>query len=251
MLRIINYALISTLTIILVITYFTRNSYRHVDPIDQKILDDPKQGETASKEIVTFVREGYHYEITLLYDYEINGLIVHTYNYNAIKFYNKDNVFPVDLCLIWGENVESKVYQDKSLQFSQDTRFCRYYYSGNLTFNNHEISNNHIVVDNDRLEKQFQNLNAGDQIQIKGKLVNIKATAIKELESYNPTYFEWNTSTTRDDTGAGACETIYVEQLNIVQKGNPLSVFLFKFSLYGLILMVIGNLLWFIFGKRF
>lgn len=243
MFKTINKIILGLLIITLIITYFTRNNYRRIDNINPEVLIAPKQDSLEDNKPFTFDRKGYRYEITPLYDYEINGFIVSSYNYNLIKFYKKDNVFPVDLCMLWGKNVENKIYQSKGVSFSQDTRFCYYSYSEINSFNNNEISNNHIVVDSDKLEKQFESLSAGDQVKIKGKLVNVKATSISKLNEYDPPYFEWNSSTTREDTGAGACETIYVEELEVLQKGNPISTFLFTFSIYGLIAFVIINII--------
>ncbi|OGB65633.1 hypothetical protein A2296_02650 [candidate division CPR3 bacterium RIFOXYB2_FULL_35_8] len=227
----------------LVTTYFTRNNYRNIDNIHPAILTIPKQESLKDNKQFTFDREGYRYEVTPLFDYEINGFIVSSYNYAFIRFYKRDNVFPVDLCMLWGKNMETKIYQSKDVNFSQDTRFCYFSYTGEVSFNHDEISNNHIVVDNDMLEKQFTSLNSGDQVRIKGKLVNIKATSISKLNEYDPPYFEWNTSTTREDSGAGACETIYVEELEILQKGNHISALLFTVSIYALIVYTVINII--------
>ena len=54
-------------------------------------------------------------------------------------------------------------------------------------------------------------------------------------------YFELKTSTIRTDDGAGACEIIYVEDVQILKKGNPVSYYLFKSALFLLGVFVIVN----------
>ena len=77
----------------------------------------------------------------------------------------------------------------------------------------------------------------GDQVKIKGKLVDIFAKNIGEPGKFDPESFEWKSSVTREDTGGGACETIYVEDIEILKKANTTPDVLFKFSLYGLLLV--------------
>ena len=57
-------------------------------------------------------------------------------------------------------------------------------------------------------------MHRGDQIKIKGYLVDYK------VAKDGQTLFTRGTSTTRTDNGNGACETIYVEDVEIIRK-NP------------------------------
>jgi hypothetical protein len=51
----------------------------------------------------------------------------------------------------------------------------------------------------------------GDQIRIKGKLARYGAVGGSGLRG---------TSTTRDDSGDGACETIFVDEFEIIEPGS-------------------------------
>ena len=51
----------------------------------------------------------------------------------------------------------------------------------------------------------------GDHIRIKGYLVNVDAVKPNGSESYY-----WHSSTSRTDTGDGACEVIYATEISWV-----------------------------------
>ncbi len=236
--------------ITLVVTFFTRKNYRKVDEIAPEVLEKPIQKELSEseKENIEFEKDGIKYQLEPLYHYEINGLIVHEMTYdNWYSLSKHDSIFPKDLCMIWGENTESKAYQDKELKFSQDMRFCFWRYSGNIKFNNNEISNNHLLTNEKELNKKAKSLKNGDQVKIKGKLVNVI-----ETDKEDPLYSsKIQSSTDREDTGAGACEVILVEDIEILKKGNPISNTLYTISLYGLFGLILFNVIYFFFRHFF
>jgi hypothetical protein len=73
-------------------------------------------------------------------------------------------------------------------------------------------------------------------------LVNVKAVLADRGGRYDSAAMTWNTSTTRTDTGAGACEVIYVEQVEMLQPANVLSRNLFRASLAGLGLVLLWEI---------
>ncbi len=244
MLSKINKILFLLLLIGFAVSFFQRDNYRTVNEIRPEVLTEPAQQATTPN-IIKFTRNEYEYEATPLYDYELNGLIVHKMDYTFFSIYQRDSVFPMDLCVIWGDNVKSGVFRDKNLTFSQDMRFCSARWTGNVIFDANQFSNNHLVANNDEMEKKMKSLSAGDQVKIIGKLVNIKAKNIGKPGKYDPPYFEWNTSTTRTDSGEGACETILVENIIILKKANPVFHYLYFISLYGLIALIVSRIIYF------
>ncbi|TET54459.1 MAG: hypothetical protein E3J54_02070 [Actinobacteria bacterium] len=244
----INKSAFIILFIILVITFFARNNYRNVDNINAESLKEPVQTEVANNAKIEFTKDEYEYILTPLFDYEISGIVVSKKDYTLFSIYKKDSVFPLDLCIIWGDNVESKVFQKKSLTFGQDMRFCFVRWSEPLSFSTTQFSNSHFVIESDALENKMQKISVGDQIKVKGKLVNIKAKNIGNPGEFDPEVFNWNTSTVRDDDGAGACETIFVEDFEILEKANVFQHSLFRFSLNGLILLIVINIFMFFFN---
>jgi hypothetical protein len=238
----ISRTLLAILLLIMGITYFSRNTYRDVEIINPELYKEPLQFEAIDKTPIMIEIDGFDYTLTPLYYYEISGLLVHKKDYSWLSIYKRNKALPIDLCLIWGDNVESGVYKSKDLKFTQDFRFCRYRWKGNLNFNKNEISNNHLLISNEYINEEVKGLNRGDQVKIIGRLVNVTAKNLSDADSYDPRYFELNTSTTRTDTGKGACEIIYVEDFEILMKANRISSFLFSVSIYGLILLCIVNI---------
>lgn len=237
--------LLPILFIMLAVTFFTRNNYRNIDNINSALLNEPVQSETGNKDIIQFTKENYEYKLTPLYDYEINGLVVSKMNYTWFSVYKTDSVFPIDLCMVWGGNVRDKIYKDKSVKFSQDMRFCFAKWSGGINFNMEEISNSHLILKNKETERKTKTISRGDQVKIKGKLVNIEAKNLGEAGKYDPDFINWESSTTREDAGAGACEVIYVEDIEILEEANPVSNSLFTLSFFVFISLIISDIVLF------
>lgn len=175
------------------------------------------------------------YLITPQFDYELEGVIV-TYN-NADQFGNiwhtkrwKDFINVRDLCVIWGNNVKTGSY--RKISFSSDSWTCWATTKKQKDwqmFSMLQLSNNHLLVDNKTIKSTLMSTEKGDQIRFKGMLVNYK----NEGSSY-----QRGTSIRRDDTGNGACETVYLTSFEIIKKANKnlrkfyqLSKYIFIFSL--------------------
>ena len=235
---------------ILVITFFTRNNFKSVENIRPEILGQPQQIKIEDESLIKFINNGYLYELTCLYDYEINALIVSKINYKLFNIEKFNKVFPYDLCLIWGSNVSSGIYKYKNLRFYQDCRWCFVQWREELKFNWEEFSNSHLLINNPGLEKRVKSLVVGDQVRIKGKLVNVKAKLTGKLENYDALEYAWNTGVKKSGAGAGACKVIYVERVDILQKANVISDFLFHFSLYGLIILIIWKFIFLFFPYK-
>ncbi len=219
---------------------------RAVTDIHPEVLDNPIQTKILHPHKFEFKSNDYAYQVTPLFDYTLRGLIVSKFTYDIFNMYKYGRVFPVDLCIIWGSNVRNGVHLNKAVNFSQDCRWCNVEWSGNVTFNFDEMSNNHLVVNDARIRKIINSLSAGDQVYIEGKLINVKAALLKRTGSFDPQEFEWKTSTVREDGGAGACEVIYVEDIKILKKGNLFFHYLFLLSFYGLLALILYKIVFFI-----
>jgi hypothetical protein len=224
--------------ILFLITFFSLDSYKSIKDIHPKILEVPVQQKITESKIIKFTKDGFSYTLTPLYEYDISGLVVSRLKYNSWYSLSRvDSVFPMDICLIWGDNVKKGFFRNKSLSFKQDFRFCLYSHSGDLTFNEEELGNNHLVIESDRLLRAVQKIKVGDQIRLKGKLVNVKAVAVGNVRMYEPKTITWFTSTSRFDKGAGACEVLFLEDIEILKANNSASFVIFSISKYALILI--------------
>lgn len=240
----LNRYLALPLFLLFAFSFFLRNNFRNVDEVAGELLNQPLQYALDDPEEIKFVRDNYEYRLAPLYGYEINGLVVGKMNYRLFSIYKYESVFPVDLCLIWGSNVAGKVYKDRRVRFSQDCRWCWVEWSGEADFNLNEISNNHLLINSRPLEKKIKALLRGDQVSIKGKLVNVEARAIGKEPVPE---ISWHTSISRTDSGSGACEVIYVEGVEILKKANLIFDILFKAAFSGLASLVLLNMIDFFF----
>lgn len=109
---------------------------------------------------------------------------------------------PVDLALGWGPMRDDAVLSQ--LDISQSGRFYRYRWSGQPPIAPGEIvrssANMHLVPANEAVADALDAVDAGDHVRIDGWLVQIDAND----------GWRWRSSLTREDSGAGACELIYV-----------------------------------------
>lgn len=230
------------LMLIFAVTFQMRKGYRAVDDISPELYKQPVQAPVTSKEEIKFDSGGYSYTLTPLFYYEINALIVHAKDYSWFTIYQKNKTLQYDLCLIWGGNVASKVYQDKGLQFAQDSRFCSARWQPGMSFSMNEASNNHLLASDKRVIGKLNSITTGDQIKLRGRLVNLQAMKEKSTDGeYDPTFFQMKTSTIRTDGGDGACEVIYVDDLVVLKRGHPFVNLLFKFSILGLAALLLVN----------
>lgn len=245
-LKIGNRALFVLLVVILLWAYFAKDNYRSVDVIHPSTTQAPIQTDRFESNPIKFEKDGYKYDLTPLFDFDINALIVSKLDYRKWSLSKKDSVFPFDLALIWGNNVKSKVFQSNDLHFSQDMRQVRYYYSGNLDVNKNEVANVHVVIKDEFLEDAIDDFQIGDQVKITGALVNIKAVNTTETDVENPQELTIETSTVRDDEGPGACEVLYVSGVSVLESADLFPNTIFNISFYSLIIFVIGNIIWFL-----
>jgi hypothetical protein len=223
-----------TLLATAVVTWFTRDRLASVSDIHPDTLREPVQTPVKSSEPVRFTRNGYEYTATPLFDYTLCGLVVHRLDYSWFSIDRGERTFTLDIGVIWGSNLSNRVHQAKSIRFSQDRRFCFVEWHGQVPFVMSELSNNHLLVDRNDIERKVKQIQTADQIRLRGKLVNVTARRITPGGRYDSDEIVWKSSTTRADTGGGACETILVEDVVILKPANEVSRMLFRVSLWGM-----------------
>lgn len=117
------------------------------------------------------------------------------------------DLVPMDLALGWGRMSDSSVLAH--IDISQSGRFY-YWHVKELPIPRREIetssANMHVIPANPGVKRQLEKIRVGQVIRLEGFLVNAS----------RPGGWHWNTSMTRNDTGAGACELIYVESVAIM-----------------------------------
>ena len=121
----------------------------------------------------------------------------------------------MDLCVVWGGNVQSGAY--RNISFSNDQWTCSWG-AGNAedfnAFNHEQASNNHMVTDDPDVAKSLRTIRVGDQVRVQGYLVDY--TVFKDGKP-NGTRVS---SEVRTDTGNGACEVLYVEAVSVTRSAG-------------------------------
>ena len=243
-LRFIKKYLFLFLVLVLIITSFTRQNYRSVREIVPEVLNDAIQYKINDARTLKFDRHGYRCEVLPLYEYEVNGLVVAKLNHKLFDVVKFDRAFPYDLCLIWGSNIASGLYKKDTLVFSPDAliegRKLNVTGTSRPDLNWDNLTYSHLVINDPKVENKIKSLVLGDQIKIKGKLVNIKANLMGRAgSSLDYTELTWNSGI---DNPSQKCKLIYVEDVKILKKANVVSDFLFHTSLYGLLALIIWKI---------
>jgi hypothetical protein len=117
------------------------------------------------------------------------------------------DLVPVDLALGWGRMSDSAVLA--KVDISQSGRFY-YWHVKAFPIPQREIetssANMHMIPADEEVKRQLEDVRQGQVVHIEGFLV----------DAMRPGGWHWNTSMTRNDTGGGACELIYVESVTVV-----------------------------------
>jgi hypothetical protein len=170
--------------------------------------------------------ENERYHITPLYEYELEGVVVSTHHSDAFLDLAheawQDYLNIADICIIWGDNVKNGVYQD--MTFENGNWTCYYSWPNAYVrqrFKESQLSNNHLLTEDTLLSQKILDTQPGDHIYIKGSLVTYANAS---------NHFKRGTSTSRTDRGQGACEVIYVDTFEFIQKANRFKRILFEIS---------------------
>jgi hypothetical protein len=141
------------------------------------------------------------YRITAVARFEATARVIRTERY---RFDRESDLVPVDLALGWGPMSDSAVL--RGLSFSQNSRFYFYRWSAAPPIPSRQImvnsANMHLIPASERVARRLREVRAGHIVHFSGYLVN--ATAGDG--------WIWATSLTRTDSGAGACELVWVEE---------------------------------------
>jgi len=130
----------------------------------------------------------------------------------SIRFYGSDDMSefsPVDIALGWDKMSDQSVIDN--LDINQQHRWY-VWRTQNFPIPQKEIelssSNIHIIPANENIEETVDDIIRGNIITLSGKLVNVSKIGQK---------WSWKTSTKRNDTGSGACEIIWAENISIIK----------------------------------
>lgn len=146
-----------------------------------------------------------NFKFDLFAEFRVEALVLAQKNYSMDA---ESEISPVDLALGWGPMSKPPVV--RQLRISQSNRFYWYRWSGAppIAPKSIEISsaNMHMIPANDNVLKSLKSVKRGQYIRLSGYLTNV----------FRDDGWRWFSSTTRHDTGKGACEVIYLTSIEIL-----------------------------------
>ena len=174
-------------------------------------LKDPPVQAGITKKPFTVEMNRVLYQVQPLYDYSLYGLVVSYSHHDGDSMLHKlwnDHLNTADVCVVWSNTAFDLNLNDYSFWNGQFT--CNIKTSDSAAwarFDMTQLSNNHLLSDDKLIRDQINDISVGDQIYIKGWLSEYASEGGSKR----------GTSITRNDTGNGACETIFVTEFNILR----------------------------------
>ena len=143
------------------------------------------------------------YRLFALATFDIRARVLSRERY---RFDRGAELAPIDLALGWGRMSDSAVLEDIHVRQSD-----RWYLWSTSSFPipEEEISthsaNMHLIPATPLVRSQLLDLRVGQLAHLQGRLVRVEG----------PGGFQWASSLTRNDTGEGACELVWVDSVGM------------------------------------
>ena len=213
---IVKVVLLGGLVLLLLCILF-RNRWPAAGEFRSEIFQEPVQSTGDLPPPFDVTQKGFTYTVYPQFDYELWGMIVSSHYAGSFLDYAhemwKDYLNIKDICVIWGTNVESGAF--RRVKFWSRDFTCYYSWPDSETgrrFSQAHISNNHLITEDTVLRKLIKSVERGDQIHLRGYLAKYGHKGSRAVRG---------TSTTRQDTGGQACETVYVTDFEVLRRANP------------------------------
>ncbi len=217
----------------LLVSWWAKNQLPYTKEISSRLQNEPIQKPSRTSPF-NFEYRKRTYSIEPVADYELWGLVVTHNDITGMTdiIHDDDSVDIKDICVVWGDNLQNNDYRDVS--YSSGDFTCYYQYDRPMDFRHEQLSNNHLLSDNKEVRERIRNIKIGDQVHLKGMLVNYSAAATPDWTR--------NTSTNRNDSGNGACEVIFVDEFTVLKSTNRMAYFWFDLSLWLILFLVLFKL---------
>jgi hypothetical protein len=117
---------------------------------------------------------------------------------------------PVDLALGWGVMSDQAVLDRISIKQSGRWYYTRYELPAPIPDQAiiQNSGNMHMIPANDWVRKKLKKIRRGDIVQLRGQLVDIDGDS----------GWRWRTSLSRNDTGGGSCEIVYLQDILVEER---------------------------------
>lgn len=144
------------------------------------------------------------YQVMPVAEFSLEARVLSTKNYHVGR---EADLSPTDLALGWGAMSDSAVLD--RLQISQGNRFYFYRWSDQPPIPPGEIAehsaNMHMIPASNDVKRRLDQVREGQVVALRGYLVRAQAQD----------GWRWHSSMTRSDTGSGACELVWLEDIAV------------------------------------
>ncbi len=168
-------------------------------PSGSLLNEQPLQKSITNKTI----RED-NFKLELFAEFRLDALVLGSEHYYMDA---ESQISPVDLALGWGPMSKPAVV--RQLSISQSGRFYHYRWPNtppipaqNITVNS---ANMHMIPATDIIRDKLKSVKRGQYVHLNGYLTNV----------FRDDGWRWFSSTTRHDSGKGACEVVYVTSIEV------------------------------------
>lgn len=198
--------LIALIIIILGLGYHYYDRYVYFEQLNTSL--EPVQKNLTEIKKLEKERDGVKFYIEPKAEYDIQALLISKEKYSS---WDIAKIVPYDLALAWGDLAKKE--NIKSLNYGQRLRHVNYTYSYSEMklspeYIQSHISNNHIIPANEEVYKKIKGYKVNRIIHLRGYLVKLYVPV-----SDDRGFGTMDSSMIRTDTGDGACEIIYVEDV--------------------------------------
>lgn len=215
----------------LLVSFWNRNDLPGNIQLLPALADEPQQTRTREKPF-SLHYEGVDYRVEPQFDYELNGMVVsyrHHDGNSRMHRLSNDHLNMLDVCVVWGSNAANEHLQ--KISFWNGIFTCNVKTRDQQawdSFDMYALSNNHLLSDDEYLRNKVRDIRIGDQIKISGYLASYESAGGGKR----------GTSTTRLDTGDGACETLYVDQFDIIRAATSY----WRITMYASLLVLLASI---------
>ena len=206
----ISNIVVATSFIWLLVSFWNRNDLPGNIDYVAELQREPIQEPTKERPFEAKY-EGVNYQVEPQFEYELYGMVVsyrHHDGDSRMHMRSNDHLNMLDVCVIWGDNTANPHLN--KIDFWNGIFTCNVKTRDQAAweaFDMYQLSNNHLISDDEFIRDQVKDVQVGDQIRVRGFLASYGSENGGKR----------GTSTTRLDTGDGACETLFVERFDIVR----------------------------------
>jgi len=168
------------------------------------VPERPLQTEISTAEVMTLDE----YQLRPRARFQIRARVLSREDYN---WGTEANLSPMDLALGWGVMSDQTVLDRIKVEQRSRWYFTSYDYPAPLPDQDiiRNSGNMHMIPSRPWLEDELKKIRRGDIVQLNGYLVDVDSES----------GWRWRTSLSRNDSGNGACEIVYLESVVIEERG--------------------------------